>query len=854
MTARQQAIQQSELQELVVKLSTSQGNDKVNALGRIVALDAQSVDCLAVLPLVQQVPQVGQPGYTRARRFVGILNEHYIERTNKNVALEITNTISRDFRQASAQDRAIAVRHAGHLANDETVDKLVQVIQLGASSDDPYVRKAAALAILNLHETKPSYIDQFKLGGILKNLVEDSNANVAANAVAALTEINESRSEMLFIPTSTTVNNLLAAIDQATEWSQAEILDFVSTYKPRDAGDARGVIGRVTSRLSHANAAVVLSAIRCCLRMNQFVDDQAKVRDTLSKVVLPLVTLLNSSAPIQYIAVKSILVLLQHYKRMLSTEVTIFFCKYDDPLYMKLAKLDVILSLVNTQNVGKVLEEVFDYAQQTDVEFVRKSIRAIGKIAVQFESAVAACVDKIVALVNTKVHFVVQECIVVAVDIFRRYPGKFEGIIANINAALSDKSLDDHRAKAAMVWIFGEYADNIGNAGELLEALFLDDFVDEPPDVQLAILTAVVKYYLISGDGDEMLRKVIKLATTSVDNPDIRDRAFQYYWLVSEAPEQAESVVLPDVEQIPKLTVELFQMDPDLVSALVSQIGTLAVLYNKHPDDFVQRTRFITIDSVEKHDERDEDDREGEINQGLAKGASSIESMALPVLVESGKAYGVEIRGTLMRIGDENSFVLRFTNFSDFPLEMRQIAFNKNIFGFAPGDFELPPTVRPQKTVTVKIPVIYSEQHLQGAQPSSVVQIAVLVNRENTIFFEAPAQLDLILVPADQGGKIGRDEFTRTWQGIDEQHEFTELVRGAAIDSIDVAKLRMHQNRLFFCAKKGQCAFFTGKTIQGEVLIVFLSFDEPGQCLIGVKMWNADVARVIRELVKQAIQ
>ena len=854
MSARQQAIQQTELQELVVKLSTTQGSEKLNALGRIVALDAQSVDCLPVLPLVQQVPQVGQHGYTRARRFVGILNENYIERTTKNVAQEITNMLSSDFRQGSAQDKAIAVRHAGRLANDENVDKLVQVVQLGASSNDPYVRKAAALAILNLHETKPSYIDKYKLGGILKNLVEDANPNVAANAVAALTEINAIRTEMLFVPTATTVNNLLAAIDQATEWSQVEILDFVATYKPRDSGDARGIIARVASRLSHANAAVVISAIRCCLRMNMFVDDQAKVRDTLSKVVLPLVTLLNGSSPIQYIAVKSILVLLQHYKRMLSTEVTIFFCKYDDPLYIKLAKLDVVLSLVNTQNVGKVLEEVYDYAQQTDVEFVRKSIRAIGKIAVQFESASAACVDKIVALVNTKVHFVVQECIVVAVDIFRRYPGKFEGIIANINAALTDKSLDDHRAKAAMVWIFGEYADSIGNAGDLLEALFIDDFVDEPPDVQLAILTAVVKYYLISGDGDDMLRKVIKLATTSVDNPDIRDRAFQYYWLISEAGDQAEHMIFPDVDALPKLNVELFQMNPDLVAKLVPEIGTLAVLYNKLPHEFVQSTRIITLDSVDKHDDHDDGSREGDINSGLAKGASSIESMALPVLVEAKNAYGVEIRGTLMRIGDENSFVLRFTNYSDFPLDMKQIAFNKNIFGFAPGDFDLPPTVRPQKTVTVKIPVIYSQQHLQGAQPSSVVQIAVLVNRENTIFFEAQARLDLILVPADQGGKINRDEFTKTWQGIDDQHEFTEMVEGAAIDSIDMAKLRMQQNRLFFCAKKGQCAFFTGRTIQGEVLIVFLSFGAPGKCLVGVKMWNDDVAPVIRELVKQAIQ
>ena len=134
-----------------------------------------------------------------------------------------------------------------------------------------------------------------------------------------------------------------------------------------------------------------------------------------------------------------------------------------------------------------------------------------------------------------------------------------------------------------------------------------------------------------------------------------------------------------------------------------------------------------------------------------------------------------------------------------------------------------------------------------------MIQIAVLVNRENTIFFEAPARLDLILVPADQGGKINVQQFTQTWQSIDDTCESSEVVDRARIDSIDVAKLKMQQNRLFFCAKKDQCAYFTGRTIKGEPVIVYLNFEPGGRCLIGVKMQDMPVGQVIRELVKQAI-
>ena len=46
-----------------------------------------------------------------------------------------------------------------------------------------------------------------------------------------------------------------------------------------------------------------------------------------------------------------------------------------------------------------------------------------------------------------------------------------------------------------MVWIIGEYAERIDNADELLEG-FLEGFHDENSQVQLQLLTSVVKLFL----------------------------------------------------------------------------------------------------------------------------------------------------------------------------------------------------------------------------------------------------------------------------------------------------------------------------------------------------------------------
>lgn len=46
---------------------------------------------------------------------------------------------------------------------------------------------------------------------------------------------------------------------------------------------------------------------------------------------------------------------------MLKKEVKVFFCKYNDPIYVKLAKLEIIYRLADESNVEQVLAELKEY-------------------------------------------------------------------------------------------------------------------------------------------------------------------------------------------------------------------------------------------------------------------------------------------------------------------------------------------------------------------------------------------------------------------------------------------------------------------------------------------------------------
>ncbi len=113
---------------------------------------------------------------------------------------------------------------------------------------------------------------------------------------------------------------------------------------------------------------------------------------------------------------------------------------------------------------------------------MRKAVRSIGRLAIKVEAASDSCIQTLLGLIETKVTYVVQEATIVIKDIFRRYPGKYEGIIPTLCENLD--VLDEPEAKAAMVWIIGQFANIIDNADELLDDLCYT-YTDESVEVCL---------------------------------------------------------------------------------------------------------------------------------------------------------------------------------------------------------------------------------------------------------------------------------------------------------------------------------------------------------------------------------
>jgi AP-1 complex subunit beta-1 len=614
----------------------------------------------------------------------------------------------------------------------------------------------------------------------------------------------------------------------------------LSRYKAADAREAENIVERVTPRLQHANCAVVLSAVKIILLQMELITSTDVVRNLCKKMAPPLVTLLSAEPEIQYVALRNINLIVQKRPTILAHEIKVFFCKYNDPIYVKMEKLEIMIKLASDRNIDQVLLEFKEYATEVDVDFVRKAVRAIGRCAIKLERAAERCISVLLELIKIKVNYVVQEAIIVIKDIFRRYPNTYESIIATLCESLD--TLDEPEAKASMIWIIGEYAERIDNADELLES-FLETFPEEPALVQLQLLTATVKLFLKkpTEGPQQMIQAVLNNATVETDNPDLRDRAYIYWRLLSTDPEAAKDVVLAEK---PVISDDSNQLDSSLLDELLANISTLSSVYHKPPESFVSRVKAAPRADDEEFADTAETGYSESPSQGVdgASPSSSVgtssnvpvkqpaagsppapaampdllgdlmgmdnaivpvdepapSSPPLPVLLPSTTGQGLQISAQLTRRDGQIYYDISFENGTQGVLDGFMIQFNKNTFGLAAGEALKVPPLQPGTSARTLLQMVPFQNISPGA-PNSLLQVAVKNNQQPVWYFNDKIPLHVFFV---EDGKMERASFLEAWKSLPDDHEFTKELPGSVISSIDATVERLAASNVFFIAKR----------------------------------------------------
>ena len=749
-----------ESQELQADLNSVKPEKKKEAIKKVIAAMTIGKDVSSLFPHVVKSMETGS---LDLKKLVYLYIINYAK-SQPDLAFLAVNSFRKDSRNPSNPlIRALAVRTMGCIRVERITEYLCEPLKDALVDEDPYVRKTAAICVAKLYDIAPEMIEDDNFIGMLESLLSDGNSMVVSNAVAALIEISDMRHRPALKMTSSIVNKILSALNECTEWGQVYILDYIASYSPSDVTEAESVIERVLPRLAHSNSAVVLAAVKVIMKYMDFITSSENIRSICRKLAPSLVSLLSTEPEMQYISLKCISLITQKRPNILDKEIKVFFCKYNDPIYVKLEKLEVMVKLADLKNIDQVLHELKEYATEVDIEFVRKSVRAIGRCGIKLEKAADRCISSLLELISLKVNYVVQEAIIVIRDIFRKYPNRYEMIIKDLFENL--EHLDDPEAKASLIWILGEYADRIDDAQAQL-ASFLETFTDEPSVVQLQLLTSIVKLFLMKPDETEaLISEILKQCTEVVPNPDIRDRAYLYWRMLSSDPEAAKQIVMGEKPNISDETgdIESIQLDK-----FIEELGRLSSIYLKPAEAITSRKRDYVIekhiDDEEEVVEYDSSGKKLEVTGDLLGLQENITIQAKVPMQEvlnkdtpgvSGNA-GIKIDMAFQREGSEIILEGRFTNQSNAVLSEWAMQFNVNCFGMTLSEGLILPDISPGASKYTKIPISTSGT-LDGSSPTVPLLIQMAVKTSLDIFyFQTPCMYTVFLT---ENGRFSKEEF-----------------------------------------------------------------------------------------------
>ncbi|XP_012077453.2 beta-adaptin-like protein A [Jatropha curcas] len=505
-------------------------------------------------------------------------------KVNPDLALLTINFLQRDCEDEDPMIRGLALRSLSSLRVANLVEYLVGPLASGLKDNNSYVRTVAVMGVLKLYHISAVTCLDADFPAMLKQLMlHDPETQVVANCLSALQEIwgseastsEEASKEKETLLSKPVIYYFLNRIREFSEWAQCLLLELVAKYVPADSNEIFDIMNLLEDRLQHANGAVVLATIKVFLQLTLSMADVHQ--EVYERIKAPLLTLVSSGSPEQSYAVLShlhLLVLRAPY--IFSSDYKHFYCQYNEPSYVKKLKLEMLTAVANESNTYEIVTELCEYAANVDIPIARESIRAVGKIALQ-QYDVNAIVDRLLQFLEMEKDYVTAEALVLVKDLLRKYPQWSQDCIAVVGN-ISSKNVQEPKAKAALIWMLGEYSQDMNDAPYILESLIENWDEEHSAEVRLHLLTAVMKCFFKRPPETQKALGAALAAGLADLHQDVHDRALFYYRLLQYNVSIAERVVNP-----PKQAVSVFAdtQSSEIKDRIFDEFNSLSVVYQK---------------------------------------------------------------------------------------------------------------------------------------------------------------------------------------------------------------------------------------------------------------------------------
>ena len=292
---------------------------------------------------------------------------------------------------------------------------------------------------------------------------------------------------------------------------------------------------------------------------------------------------------------------------LLEKDFKYFYVQYNDPIYVKLEKIDILYKLTDPKNFEAIIGELKNYSvTEFDIDFVKKAIRYIGNIGYKFEKSADICVEALKEILDHNQDFAVNEAIIIARDLMRKYKGKTLDLLKKITGELT-REISEPEAKAALLYIIGEFCMHIPKSTEFITP-YITNFGDEAPMVKLQILNAIIKNYVNKPDDESetLVKTALQKGGEETENPDVRDRAYVYWRLLENEPDVAKDMIMAEKPSFE--FKEEIAFEGTIVDNIIENMTNISAVYHKFSSDLIPKEDMIIDKTEEEEKETKEKD------------------------------------------------------------------------------------------------------------------------------------------------------------------------------------------------------------------------------------------------------
>lgn len=439
-----------------------------------------------------------------------------------------TNCFLKDFEDPNPFVRRLVIKTVCHIPCLH--DLAFELIPLALCDTNSYVRSTAVTSctlIVNEEnlESKQNIIDK------LYDMIRDPDPTVVSSSLSVLDVILYSEGGVVI--NARLAKYLISRLSEFQEWHFATVCKVLKKYVPKSNEELIIILNALDENLSDLNPLIFTTASDLALFYTEVALKETFSSDIIEQISPQMKFLFcHGNDEVLWEILKMIQQYAIKHKRHFSLLYKFLFCRYSEPIFIKVQKLQIITDLGNSSNFSEVAEELLLNSCNCIKQIAVQSINSFIKFFLVHPVS-SNVVESFAQLLDIQYNDLNEEILIALCSSKLEEREDFRHIFLPTISKISSNVFSE-KGKLAFLKLIGNYGKYIERSPYVIEDLLNCSENVKNENIMMMIIIASVKLFLVRpAEMQLLLGRVLQLGEHS-DNLLLRKQCAIYYHLLND--------------------------------------------------------------------------------------------------------------------------------------------------------------------------------------------------------------------------------------------------------------------------------------------------------------------------------